>query len=37
MFGLSFWQTVSTMIAGTAIGTLAILPTPTIGPRTAQI
>ncbi|TPG35938.1 cytosine permease [Mycolicibacterium hodleri] len=34
LFGLSFWQTVSSMVVGTAIGTLAVLPTATIGPRT---
>ncbi len=34
LFGLSFWQTVTSMIVGTAVGTLAILPTATIGPRT---
>jgi len=34
LFGLSFWQTVASMIVGTAIGTLAVLPTPIIGPRT---
>lgn len=34
MFGLSFWQTVSSMALGTALGTLAVLPTALIGPRT---
>jgi purine-cytosine permease-like protein len=34
LFGLSFWQTVTSMVVGTAIGTLAVLPTATIGPRT---
>ncbi|MBS1690834.1 MAG: cytosine permease [Actinobacteria bacterium] len=34
LFGLTFWQTVTSMVAGTALGTLAILPTATIGPRT---
>ena len=34
LFGLSFWQTVASMIVGTAIGTLAVLPTAIIGPRT---
>jgi purine-cytosine permease-like protein len=34
LFGLSFWQTVTSMVVGTAIGTLAVLPTAVIGPRT---
>ncbi|WP_234788683.1 purine-cytosine permease family protein [Mycolicibacterium iranicum] len=34
LFGLSFWQTVASMVVGTAAGTLAVLPTATIGPRT---
>jgi len=34
VFGLSFWQTVASMVVGTAAGTLAVLPTATIGPRT---
>ena len=34
LFGLSFWQTVASMVVGTAVGTLAVLPTAVIGPRT---
>jgi len=34
LFGLSFWQTVSSMAVGIAVGTLAVLPTAIIGPRT---
>ncbi len=34
LFGLSFWQTVASMVVGTALGTLAVLPTAIIGPRT---
>jgi purine-cytosine permease-like protein len=34
LFGLSFWQTLSSMVIGTAVGTLAVLPTALIGPRT---
>ena len=34
MFGLSFWQTLTSMAVGIAIGTLAVLPTAIIGPRT---
>jgi purine-cytosine permease-like protein len=34
LFGLSFWQTLTSMAVGTAIGTLAVLPTAIIGPRT---
>jgi purine-cytosine permease-like protein len=34
LFGLSFWQTLTSMAVGTAIGTLAVLPTAVIGPRT---
>jgi len=34
LFGLSFWQTVASMVVGTAIGTLAVMPTAVIGPRT---
>ncbi|MDG4666078.1 cytosine permease [Mycobacterium sp. 236(2023)] len=34
LFGLSFWETVTSMVVGTALGTLAVLPTATIGPRT---
>ena len=34
LFGLSFWQTVASMAVGTAIGTLAVLPTAMIGPHT---
>lgn len=34
LFGLSFWQTVTSMAVGTALGTLAVLPTALIGPRT---
>jgi purine-cytosine permease-like protein len=34
LFGLTFWQTVASMAVGIAIGTLAVLPTAIIGPRT---
>src|ERR1700761_9786535 len=34
LFGLSFWQTVTSMAVGTAVGTLGVLPTAIIGPRT---
>jgi purine-cytosine permease-like protein len=34
LFGLSFWQTVASMAVGVAVGTLAVLPTAIIGPRT---
>src|SRR4051812_6165168 len=34
LFGLSFWQTLASMAVGTAVGTLAVLPTAIIGPRT---
>jgi purine-cytosine permease-like protein len=34
LFGLSFWQTVASMAVGIAVGTLAVLPTAIIGPRT---
>ena len=34
LFGLSFWQTVASMAVGTAVGTVAVLPTAIIGPRT---
>jgi len=34
MFGLSFWQTLGAMAAGTLAGTLAVLPTSIVGPRT---
>jgi purine-cytosine permease-like protein len=34
LFGLSFWQTVTSMAVGIAVGTLAVLPTAIIGPRT---
>jgi purine-cytosine permease-like protein len=34
LFGLSFWQTLTSMAVGTAIGTLAVLPIALIGPRT---
>jgi purine-cytosine permease-like protein len=34
MFGLNFWQTLTSMAVGTAVGTLAVLPTSIIGPRT---
>ena len=34
LFGLSFWQTVTSMAVGVAIGTLAVMPTALIGPRT---
>src|SRR5580698_10406502 len=34
LFGLSFWQTVSAMVVGTAIDTLAVLPTAIIGSKT---
>lgn len=34
LFGLSFWQTVTSMAVGIAAGTLAVLPTAIIGPRT---
>ncbi len=34
LFGLSFWQTLTSMAVGTALGTLAVLPTAIIGPRT---
>ena len=34
LFGLTFWQTVASMVVGTAVGTVAVLPTATIGPRT---
>jgi purine-cytosine permease-like protein len=33
-FGLSFAETLTSMAVGTAIGTLAVLPTALIGPRT---
>jgi purine-cytosine permease-like protein len=34
LFGLSFWQTLTSMAVGTAVGTLAVLPTAIVGPRT---
>ena len=34
LFGLSFWQTLTAMAVGIAVGTLAILPTAGISPRT---
>lgn len=34
VFGLSFWQTVTSMAVGIAIGILVVLPTAVIGPRT---
>ncbi len=34
LFGLSFWQTLTSMAVGIAVGTLAVLPTAIIGPRT---
>ena len=34
LFGLSFWQTVTSMAVGIAVGTLAVVPTAIIGPRT---
>lgn len=34
MFGLSMWQTLTSMAVGIAVGTLAVLPTAGIGPRT---
>lgn len=34
VFGLSFWQTVASMVMGTALGTLAVVPTAVISPRT---
>jgi permease for cytosine/purines len=34
LFGLNFWQTVTSMAVGIAIGTLGVLPTAVIGPRT---
>src|SRR4029077_16630160 len=34
MFGLSFCQTLTSMAFGSALGTLAALPTAIIGPRT---
>src|SRR5262245_62533468 len=34
LFGLSFWQTLSSMAVGIALGTLAVLPTARCGPRT---
>src|SRR4029078_5090185 len=34
LFGLSFWQTLTSMAVGIALGTLAVLPTAIIGPRT---
>ena len=34
LFGLSFWQTLASMAVGIAVGTLAVLPTAIIGPRT---
>ena len=34
LFGLSFWQTLTSMTVGIAVGTLAVLPTAIIGPRT---
>ena len=34
LFGLSFGQTLASMAVGTAIGTLAVVPTALIGPRT---
>ena len=34
LFGLSFWQTVTSIAVGIAVGTLAVVPTAIIGPRT---
>ncbi|MBN3457326.1 cytosine permease [Mycobacterium sp. DSM 3803] len=34
VFGLSFWQTVTSMAVGIAIGIIVVLPTAVIGPRT---
>src|ERR1700704_7137648 len=34
LFGLRFWQTVTAMAVGVAVGTLAVAPTAIIGPRT---
>ncbi len=34
LFGLSFWQTVTSMAIGVAVGTLAVVPTAILGPRT---
>jgi purine-cytosine permease-like protein len=34
LFGLSFWQTLTSMAVGIGIGTLAVLPTAIIGPST---
>jgi purine-cytosine permease-like protein len=34
LFGLSFWQTMTSMAVGIAVGTLAVVPTAVIGPRT---
>ncbi len=34
LFGLTFWQTVTSMALGIAVGTVAVLPTAIIGPRT---
>ncbi len=34
LFGLDFWQTMAAMAVGTAVGTLAVMPTAIIGPRT---
>jgi purine-cytosine permease-like protein len=34
LFGLNFWQTVTSMVVGIAVGTLAVAPTAIIGPRT---
>jgi purine-cytosine permease-like protein len=34
LFGLNFWQTMTSMAVGIAVGTLAVVPTAIIGPRT---
>jgi purine-cytosine permease-like protein len=34
LFGLNFWQTVASMAFGIAVGTIAVLPTAIVGPRT---
>src|SRR6202165_175011 len=34
LFALNFWQTMTSMAVGIAVGTLAVVPTAIIGPRT---
>lgn len=34
LFGLTFWETLASMVVGTAVGTLVVLPTALVGPRT---